>query len=89
MVQVNSIESRIAVLETLLEATSVAHSQMLVLVSKWDMVTGETTYYERPCGYKPSWKNADPALFAELEQARRDLWQQTVEVFAVNLQHIR
>ena len=87
--QVNSIEARIAVLETLLEATSVAHSQMLVLVSKWDMVTGETTYYERPCGYKPSWKNADPALFAELEQARRDLWQQTVEVFAVNLQHIR
>ena len=87
--QVNSIEARIAVLETLLEATSVAHSQMLVLVSKWDMVTGETTYYERPCGYKPSWRNADPALFAELEQARRDLWQQTVEVFAVNLQHIR
>ena len=87
--QVNSIEARIAELEAQLEATAVAQSQMLVLVSKWDMVTGETTYYERPCGYKPSWKNADPALFAELEQARRDLWQQTVEVFAVNLQHIR
>ena len=89
MVQVNSIESCIAELETQLEAASVAKSQMLVLVSKWGMVTGETTYYERPCGYKPSWRNADPALFAELEQARYDLWQQTVEVFAVNLQHIR
>ena len=82
--QVNSIEARIAELEAQLEAASVAQSQMLVSVSKWDMVTGETTYYERPCGYKPSWRNADPALFAELEQARRDLWQQTVEVFAVN-----
>ena len=87
--QVNSIEVRIAELEAKLEAASVAQSQMLVLVSKWDMVTGETTYYERPCGYKPSWRNADPALFAELEQARRDLWQQTVEVFAVNLPHVR
>ena len=83
--QVNSIEARIAELEAQLEAAAVAQSQMLFLVSKWDMVTGETTYYERPCGYKPSWRNADPALFAELEQARRDLWQQTVEVFAVNL----
>ncbi len=86
--QVNNIEARIAELEAQLEAASVAQSQMLVSVSKWDMVTGETTYYERPCGYKPNWRNADPALFAELEQARRDLWQQTVEVFAVNLPHI-
>ena len=86
--QVNSIEARIAELEAQLEAAAVAQSQMLVLVSKWDMVTGETTYYERPCGYKPSWRNADPALFAELEQARYDLWHQTVEVFAVNLPHI-
>ena len=82
--QVNSIEARIAELEAQLEAAAVAQSQMLVLVSKWDMVTGETTYYERPCGYKPSWRNADPALHAELEQARRELYQQTVEVFAVN-----
>ena len=85
MVQVNSIECRIAELEAQLEAAAVAQSQMLVSVSKWGMVTGETTYYERPCGYKPSWRNADPALFAELEQARRVLWQQTVEVFAANL----
>ena len=87
--QVNSIEARIAELEAKLEAAAVAKSQMLVSVSKWDMVTGETTYYERPCGYKPSWRNADPALFAELEQARRDLYQQTIEVFAVNPPHIR
>lgn len=83
--QVNSIEVRIAELEAQLEAAAVAHSEMLVLVSKWDPVTGETTYYERPCGYKPSWKNADPALYIELEKARWDLWQQTAEVFAVNL----
>ena len=89
MVQVNSIESRIAELEAKLEAAAVAQSQMLVSVSKWDMVTGETTYYERPCGYKPSWRNADPALFAELEKARYDLWHQTVVVFAVNLPQIR
>ena len=87
--QVNSIETRIAELEAKLEAAAVAKSQMLVLVSKWDMDTGETTYYERPCGHKPSWRNADPALFAELEQARRDLYQQTIEVFAVNPPHIR
>ena len=82
--QVNSIEARIAELEAQLEAAAVAQSQMLVLVSKWDMVTGETTYYERPCGYKPSWRNADPSLYIELEKARRELYQQTVEVFAVN-----
>ena len=82
--QVNSIEARIAELEAQLEAAAVAQSQMLVLVSKCDVVTGETTYYERPCGYKPSWRNADPALYAELEQARRELYQQTVEVFVDN-----
>ena len=87
--QVNSIEARIAELEAQLEAAAVAQSQMLVLVSKWDMDTGETTYYKRPCGYKPSWRNADPALYAELEQARRDLYQQTVEVFVDNRPHIR
>ena len=88
IIQVNSIEARIAELEAKLEAASVAKSQMLVLVSKCDMVTGETTYYKRPCGYKPSWRNADPALFAELEQARYDLWHQKVEVLAVNLPDI-
>ena len=82
--QVNSIEARIAELEAQLEAAAVAQSQMLVLVSKWDMVTGETTYYKRPIGRKPSWRNASPELYAELEQARRELYQQTVEVFAVN-----
>ena len=87
--QVNSIEARIAELEAQLEAAAVAQSQMLFLVSKCDVVTGETTYYERPTGRKPSWRNASPELYAELEQARRDLWQQTAEVFAVNLQHIR
>ena len=82
--QVNSIEARIAELEAQLEAAAVAQSQMLVLVSKCDYVTGETTYYERPIGRKPSWRNASPELYAELEQARRELYQQTVEVFAVN-----
>ena len=82
--QVNSIEARIAELEAQLEAAAVAQSQMLVLVSKWDVVTGETTYYERPTGYKPSWRNASPELYAELEQARRELYQQTVEVFVDN-----
>jgi hypothetical protein len=86
--QVNSIEARIAELEAQLEAAAVAHSEMLVLVSKWDPVTGETTYYERPCGYKPSWRNADPALYIELEKARRDLWQQTVDVFIDNTPHL-
>ena len=87
--QVNSIEARIAELEAQLEAAAVAQSQMLFLVSKCDVVTGETTYYKRPCGYKPSWRNASPELYAELEQARRELYQQTVEVFAVNLPHTR
>ena len=87
--QVNSIEARIAELEAQLEAAAVAQSQMLVLVSKWDVVTGETTYYERPSGLKPSWRNASPELYAELEQARRELYQQTVEVFAANLPHTR
>jgi hypothetical protein len=86
--QVNSIEARIAELEAQLEAAAVAQSQMLFLVSKWDVVTGETTYYERPIGHKPSWRNVSPELFAELEQARRDLWQPTVEVVAVNLPHL-
>lgn len=87
--QVNSIEARIAELEAQLEAAAVAQSQMLFLVSKWDVVTGETTYHERPTGRKPSWRNASPELYAELEQARRELYQQTVEVFAVNLPHTR
>lgn len=87
--QVNSIEARIAELEAQLEAAAVAQSQMLVLVSKWDMDTGETTYYERPTGRKPSWRNASPELYAELEQARRELYQQTVEVFVDNLPHTR
>lgn len=82
--QVNSIEARIAELEAQLEAEAVAQSQMLFLVSKYDVVTGKTTYYKRPSGYKPSWRNASPELYAELEQARRELYQQTVEVFAVN-----
>ena len=82
--QVNSIEARIAELEAQLEAAAVAQSQMLVLVSKWDVVTGETTYHERPSGHKPSWRNASPELYAELEQARRELYQQTVEVFVDN-----
>ena len=86
--QVNSIEARIAELEAQLEAAAVAQSQMLFLVSKWDVVTGETTYYERSTGRKPSWRNASPELYAELEQARRELYQQTVEVFAVNPPHI-
>jgi hypothetical protein len=86
--QVNSIEARIAELEAQLEAAAVAHSEMLVLVSKWDPVTGETTYYERPTGRKPSWRNASPELYAELEQARRELYQQTVEVFIDNTPHL-
>ena len=86
--QVNSIEARIAELEAQLEAAAVAHSEMLFLVSKWDVVTGETTYYERPTGRKPSWRNASPELYAELEQARRELYQQTVEVFIDNTPHL-
>ena len=86
--QVNSIEARIAELEAQLEAAAIAQSQMLFLVSKWDVVTGETTYYERPIGRKPSWRNASPELYAELEQARRELYQQTVEVFVDNLSRI-
>ena len=82
--QVNSIEARIAELEAQLEAAAVAESQRLVVVSKWDVVTGKTTYYKRPTGYKPSWRNASPELYAELEQARRELYQQTVEVFVDN-----
>ena len=82
--QVNSIEARIAELEAQLEAAAVAQSQMLVLVPKYDVVTGKTTYHKLPTGYKPSWRNASPELYAELEQARRELCQQTVEVFAVN-----
>ena len=82
--QVNEIEVRIADLEARLEAAAIAQSQMLFLVSKWDAVTGETTYYERPTGRKPSWRNASPELYAELEQARRELYQQTVEVFVDN-----
>jgi hypothetical protein len=82
--RVNSIEARIAELEAQLEAAAVAQSQMLFLVSKCDVVTGETTYYERPTGRKPSWRNASPELYAELEQARRELYQQTVEVFVDN-----
>ena len=82
--QVNSIEARIAELEAQLEAAAVDQSQMLFLVSKCGVVTGETTYYERPTGRKPSWRNASLELYAELEQARRELYQQTVEVFAVN-----
>lgn len=86
--QVNSIEARIADLEARLEAAAIAQSQMLFLVSKWDVVTGETTYYERPTGRKPSWRNASPELYAELEQARRELYQQTVEVFIDNTPHL-
>ena len=86
--QVNSIEVRIADLEARLEAAAIAQSQMLFLVSKWDVVTGETTYYERPTGRKPSWRNASPELYAELEQARRELYQQTVEVFIDNTPHL-
>ena len=82
--QVNEIEVRIADLEARLEAAAIAQSQMLFLVSKWDVVTGETTYYERPTGRKPSWRNASPELYAELEQARRELYQQTVKVFVDN-----
>ena len=86
--QVNSIEARIAELEAQLEAAAVAQSQMLFLVSKCDVVTGETTYYERPTGRKPSWRNASPELYAELEQARQELYQQKVKVLAVNLPDI-